>query len=74
MSSILGVESGITIKVDMLEELAEKTGMDPETLTATGERYNRCADEDYDKDASCLSAFGDGFYLRRRWSTRCYAW
>lgn len=66
----MGLESGIIAKAETFEELAEKTGMDSATLAATVERYNQCAsegvDEDYGKNASCLSAFGEGPYYAAR--------
>ena len=53
------VELGITIQADSIEELAEKTGMDVETLKETIERYNQmCAqgeDTDFLKSARWLT-------------------
>lgn len=51
-------------KADTLEELAEKTGMDPEVLTAQVERYNGfCANGvDEDMGQTTLIPIGDGPY------------
>ena len=66
----MGLESGVIAKADTLADLAAQTGMDPELLEATVERYNECAgegvDEDYGKDAASLVAFGDGPYYAVR--------
>lgn len=58
------VEDVTIYKADTLEELAEKTGMDPEVLTAQVERYNGfCANGvDEDMGQTTLIPIGDGPY------------
>lgn len=60
------IEMGLVFKGDTLEELAEVTGMDADTLTATVERCNELCelgvDEDFGKDPSQLRAYGEGPY------------
>lgn len=52
------VKAGYVFKADTIEELAEQTGMDPETLKATVDKYNdACAagvDEEFGKDPQNL--------------------
>jgi fumarate reductase flavoprotein subunit len=53
-------EAGCVQQADTIEELAEKLGIDPSTLSATVERYNELAakgeDEDFGKPAKDLIA------------------
>ncbi|MDO4351424.1 MAG: FAD-binding protein [Eubacteriales bacterium] len=44
------IEKGWIIKADTLEELAEKTGRDPEALKTAVERYNELCDKGVDED------------------------
>lgn len=46
----LYIEQGMAYSADTLEELAEKIGCEPETLTATVERYNTMCDAGEDTD------------------------
>lgn len=56
----------VVFKGDTLEALAADMGADPDTLTATVQRYNElCAqkvDEDFGKDAAYLNPIGEGPY------------
>lgn len=58
-----GVEAGFIYKADTLEDLAQLTGMDPQTLMNHVQRYNTaCANGDddlFNKDASLLFPLGD---------------
>ena len=61
------VEEGLAWKAASIEELAETTGMDPETLKSTVLRYNSFCeagvDSDFGKDARYLQALSSGpFY------------
>ena len=61
-----GIEIGSIFKANTFADLATQTGMDPETLQATVDRYNALAeagdDADYGKDPASLRAFGNGPY------------
>lgn len=46
----LQADDGSVFKADTLEELAELTGIDPEALTASVERYNQLVDAGEDQD------------------------
>lgn len=53
------VDNGVTVKADTLEELAEKTGLDLDTLSSTIERYNTL----------CKQGSDDDFYKETIWMT-----
>lgn len=61
------VEKGWVVKADTIEELAEKIGVDPETLKATVDNYNGYVasgvDEQFGRDPEKLVAVSEGpFY------------
>lgn len=68
--------SGIVVKADTLEELAEKLGMDAEVLTNTVETYNSYCengeDPDFGKAANHLVAIGDGPYYAIKMAPYAY--
>lgn len=47
------IETGYVVKADTIEDLAKAAGMDPVTLTATVDRYNKMAQEGVDEDYGC---------------------
>lgn len=64
------LDSGEIIQADTLEELAAAVGFNEAVLKKTIERYNECVetgkDLDFGKDASHLTAIGNGpYYLAR---------
>lgn len=69
-------EAGIVVKADTIEELAEKLGMDPATLTATVETYNGYCetgvDEQFGKPAEFLDPIGEGPYYCVVMASYCY--
>lgn len=58
-----GIECGAVIKGETLEELAANAGFDVDTFVATVARYNELCekgiDEDFNKDAALMVAYGD---------------
>lgn len=72
-----GEKDGFCFKAATLEELAAKTGMDPQRLTATASRMNELVklgkDEDFYKDAQWLREVKTGPFYAIKGSLRMYA-
>lgn len=61
-----GLDTGVVFKADTIEELAKLAHIDADALVETYDNYNQYAsngvDADFNKDASCLVAYGEGPY------------
>lgn len=69
------IASGVIVKADTIEELAQKMNVDPATLRAQVDRYNGFAkqgvDEDFYKDPEYLKPVEQGPFYAMNTSTRC---
>lgn len=69
------ISSGVVVKADTMEELAQKMNVDPGTLKAQVDRYNgfakEGADKDFFKDAEYLKPVDKGPFYAMNTTTRC---
>ena len=69
------ISSGVIVKADTIEELAQKIQVDPTTLKAQVDRYNGFAkegvDKDFYKDAEYLKPVDKGPFYAMNTTTRC---
>ncbi|WP_139652911.1 FAD-binding protein [Raoultibacter phocaeensis] len=66
------IDAGIMVKADTIEELAEKIGYPPETLTETVNTYNQYCAEGADKDFGRGEAVYDDYYFNAADATTAY--